>query len=116
MAFNTYDPNDYQETNQESADGALSAFFAGHLSQSLAEVSIMRIIEQGSGGPENVDITERGLRFIRYLLCVCRGTRYGFMPNFKNVDVIRKLARDFISTSGNATLAMNTLEQITSHE
>ena len=72
----------------------------------VAEASIVRTIVQGSGGPENDEITDVGLRFVRYLLVNSRAIRFGFMPNFKNMDTIREVAREFINRCGGASHAL----------
>jgi len=86
------------------------------LFHSIAEHSIVRTILEGSGGPENEDMTEDGLRFVRYLLSISRSTRFGFLPNFKDMDTIRELARQFIRYCGSATAALQTLNRITEAE
>jgi hypothetical protein len=73
----------------------------------------VRAIVQGSGGPDNGEITESGLRFVRYLLSTSRSMRFGFMPNFKNMDSIRELARDFIRRCGGAATALQTMHALT---
>jgi hypothetical protein len=94
--------------NPGQADTQMDAAFA-----SLAEHSIMRTIVEGSGGPENEDITEDGLRFVRYLLSISRSTRFGFLPNFKDMNTIRELARHFIRYCGGSALAMQTMNRVT---
>lgn len=78
----------------------------------IAESSIVRAIVQGSGGPDNSEITESGLRFVRHLLANSRSMRFGFMPNFKNMDSIRELARDFIRRCGGASPALQTMHTL----
>ncbi len=78
----------------------------------IAEASIVRGIVQGSGGPENIDITEPGLRFVRHILCNTKSMRFGFMPNFKDMNSIREIARDYIRKCGGATIAMQTMQQV----
>lgn len=82
----------------------------------VAEASIVRTIVQGSGGPENIDITEPGLRFVRHILANSRSIKFGFMPNFKSMDSIRELARDFIRRCGGATCALQTMYAVTQCE
>jgi hypothetical protein len=72
----------------------------------LAEASIVRTIVQGSGGPENAEMTEAGLRFVRHLICTSKAMRFGFMPNLKDMNTIREVAREFIRKSGNSTSAL----------
>jgi hypothetical protein len=79
----------------------------------VAESSIVRTIVLGSGGPENAEITEQGLRFVRHLLSTSRSMRFGFMPNFKNMDSIRELAREFIRKCGGAASALQTMHAVT---
>lgn len=78
----------------------------------IAEQLICRTIVEGSGGPENEHMSDEGLRFIRYLLSISRSTKFGFMPNFKDADAIRTIARQFIRYCGGATFAMYTMHQI----
>lgn len=80
---------------------------------SMAEQSIMRTIIEGSGGPDNEEFTEDGLRFIRYILSISRSTRFGFLPNFKDIDTIREVARQFIRYCGGASPAIQTLNRVT---
>jgi hypothetical protein len=75
----------------------------------IAEASIVRTIVQGSGGPENSEITENGLRFVRHLLQNSKSMRFGFMPNFKDMNTIRQMARDFIRRCGGASPALATM-------
>ena len=79
----------------------------------VAESSIVRAIVMGSGGPDNSEITESGLRFVRHLMATSRSMRFGFMPNFKSMDSIRELARDFIRRSGGASLALQSMHALT---
>jgi hypothetical protein len=81
-----------------------------------AESSIVRAIVLGSGGPDNAEITESGLRFVRHLLANSRSMRFGFMPNFKNMDSIRELAREFIRRCGGASPALKTMHALTTCE
>jgi hypothetical protein len=78
----------------------------------VAEASIVRTIVQGSGGPENAEITEMGLRFVRHLMSTSRAVRFGFVPNFKDMDAIRECARDFIRKCGGAATALQTMYAI----
>lgn len=82
----------------------------------VAEASIVRTIVQGSGGPENVEITESGLRFVRHLLANSRSIRFGFMPNFKDMETIREMAREFIRRCGGASMALQTMYAVTQCE
>jgi hypothetical protein len=72
----------------------------------LAEASIVRTIVQGSGGPENAEITDTGLRFVRHIMATSKSMRFGFMPNFKDMNSIRETAREFIRKCGGSTLAL----------
>ena len=81
-------------------------------SNAMAEASIVRMIILGSGGPENAEITEQGLRFIRYLMSKSRSCQYGFLPNLKDIDCIRELAREFIRRCGNASHALHEMYQV----
>ena len=80
---------------------------------SMAEQSIVRTIIEGSGGPDNEDFTEDGLRFVRYILSISRSTRFGFLPNFKDIETIREVARQFIRYCGGASPAIQTLNRVT---
>ena len=78
-----------------------------------AEDSVVQAILDGSGGPANAEMTEPGLRFIRHLLSNSRPARHGFMPNFKDMDSIRSMAREFIRLCGGPSLAMQKMLAIT---
>jgi hypothetical protein len=78
----------------------------------VAESSIVRVIVQGSGGPENTEITGAGLRFIRHILAVTSLTRQGFLPNFKDMNAIRELACQFIACAGGSAVALQTMYSI----
>jgi hypothetical protein len=78
----------------------------------VAEASIVRTIVQGSGGPDNAEITDTGLRFVRHLMVTSKSVRFGFMPNFKDMDSIREVARDFIKKCGGATHALQTMYNV----
>jgi len=80
---------------------------------SMAEHSIVRAIVEGSGGPENEEITEDGLRFVRYLLSISRSARFGFLPNLKDMETIRELARQFIRYCGGSVAALQTMNRVT---
>jgi len=75
----------------------------------IAETSIVRAIVQGSGGPENSEITESGLRFVRHLLATSNASSGGSLPNLKNTDCIREIAREFMARSGSAAVALHTM-------
>lgn len=75
----------------------------------VAEASVVRTIVQGSGGPDNAEITETGLRFVRHLLSTSKSVRFGFIPNFKDMDAIRECAREFIRKCGSSSLALQTM-------
>lgn len=79
----------------------------------VAESSIVRAIVLGSGGPDNAEITESGLRFVRHLLATSRSMRFGFMPNFKNMESIHEMAREFIRKCGGANVALQTMHALT---
>ncbi|HEY9773937.1 MAG TPA: hypothetical protein V6C81_09025 [Planktothrix sp.] len=82
----------------------------------VAESSIVKTIVQGSGGPDNAEITETGLRFVRHIMANSRAIRFGFMPNFKDMDSIRELARDFIRKCGGASPALQAMHAVTACE
>jgi hypothetical protein len=83
-----------------------------HIASFLAEASIVRTIVQGSGGPENCETTENGLRFVRHILCTSKAIRFGFMPNLKDMNTIREVAREFIRKCGGATSALQTMQTV----
>jgi hypothetical protein len=80
--------------------------------RSMAEQSIVRMIIEGSGGPENEDFTEDGLRFVRYLLSISRSTRFGFLPNFKDMNTVNEVAKQFIRYCGGASVALQTMNRV----
>ncbi|HEY9680965.1 MAG TPA: hypothetical protein V6C97_23185 [Oculatellaceae cyanobacterium] len=83
-----------------------------HIASFLAEASIVRTIVQGSGGPENCETTETGLRFVRHILCTSKAIRFGFMPNLKDMNTIREVAREFIRKCGGTTSALQTMQSV----
>lgn len=78
----------------------------------MAEALIVRMIVMGSGGPDNGEVTEQGLRFVRHIMANSRACRAGFVPNFKNMDCIKEVARDFIRQCGSASRALQTMYQV----
>src|SRR5271155_302511 len=94
----TSDELNFDPILQQPAVDVVAAF--------VAESSIVRAIVQGSGGPDNAEITDPGLRFVRHILSNSRAIRFGFMPNFKDMDSIRELAREFIRKCGSTSLAL----------
>lgn len=76
----------------------------------IAEQSIVNTIMQGGLGPE--DMSDSALRFIRYLLSISRAARFGFLPNFADLDAVREIARQFICYCGGAALALYTMNQV----
>ncbi|HEY9786515.1 MAG TPA: hypothetical protein V6D17_13995 [Candidatus Obscuribacterales bacterium] len=107
--------NDPPSSNELNFDPSRPAP-ADMVASFIAEASIVRTIVQGSGGPENVEITEPGLRFVRHILSTSRSMRFGFMPNFKNMDSIQELAREFIRRCGGASIALQTMHALTQCE
>ncbi|PWT95750.1 MAG: hypothetical protein C5B53_10970 [Candidatus Melainabacteria bacterium] len=77
-----------------------------------AESAIINAIVQGSGGPDNAEWTDAGLRFVRHLLSISGSARRGVIPNFKNVEIVQEMARQFIRQCGGGTLAMQVLASI----
>jgi hypothetical protein len=104
------DKQGYSEMNfnPDCSEQRMEAIFT-----TIAEQSIVRTILEGSGGPDNDEITDDGLRFVRYLLSISRSTRFGFIPNFKDMETIQELARQFIRYCGGATIALQTLNRVT---
>jgi hypothetical protein len=76
------------------------------------ENTIIESIVMGSGGPENLEITDQGLRFVRHLLATTASTKHGFLPNLKNSQCIRALAQDYIRKNGNGPLALDAMYQL----
>jgi hypothetical protein len=76
------------------------------------EDTVVEAIVMGSGGPENVEITDAGLRFVRHLMVNSRSMRFGFIPNFKDPQCIRHIAREFIRRCGSGTIALQTMHQV----
>ncbi len=83
-----------------------------HSAMASVEDTVVEAIVMGSGGPENVEITEAGLRFVRHLIVNSRSIRFGFIPNFKDAACIRQMARDFIRKCGSGTIALQTMHQV----
>lgn len=79
--------------------------------EEIAESSIIKMIITGSGGPENKEITDSGLRFVRYLIARSESYSSGIMPNFKDGKCIRDAARDFIRQAGTPTRALQLMYQ-----
>lgn len=80
--------------------------------ETAIENTVVQTIVLGSGGPENKDTTDAGLRFVRHLLANCRTSKYGFMPNLKDMNNIRSIAQEFIRHCGNGPLALETMYQV----
>jgi hypothetical protein len=80
--------------------------------ESAIENTVVETIVMGSGGPDNKETTEAGLRFVRHLLANSKSMRFGFMPNLKDMNNIRNLAQDFIASCGNGPLALETMYQV----
>ncbi len=76
----------------------------------IAEASIVRTITENGAGPE--ELSDSGLRFIRYLLSISRAARFGFLPNFGDLAAVREIARQFIRYCGSAALALYTMNQV----
>ncbi len=82
----------------------------------VAEETIVKTILEGSIGVNNREMTEPGLRFVRHLLSTSRPARSGFIPNFKDIETVRELARQFIRRCGGAALALQALIRIAHFE
>ncbi|MBP7864040.1 hypothetical protein KA183_20310 [bacterium] len=78
----------------------------------FAEATITRMIKTGSGGPENMDITDQGLRFVRYLMCNRPANNWSTLPNFKDEHSVREMARRFISHWGSPISAVEAMYKI----
>ncbi|MFN8659768.1 MAG: hypothetical protein U0105_25760 [Candidatus Obscuribacterales bacterium] len=107
MGFDKGDLNFNPNIVDAPADGMFAA---------LAEHSIVRTICEGSGGPDCEDMTDPGLRFVRYLLSISKAARFGFLPNFKDPDTVRDVARQFIKYCGSASLALQTMRNVVEAE
>ena len=73
----------------------------------IAEQSIVQTIAAGSC--QVSEISESGLRFVRYLMA---NVDSGNLPNFANPDVARNLARRFIQQAGSGVCAMRLMNAI----
>jgi hypothetical protein len=96
-----FDNLDFSPSGESSGTGMLAAI--------VAETTIIRGIVEGSGGPENVEMSEAGLRLVRHLLSVCSSTPPGSLPNFKNPEAIQETAREFIRQCGSAASALQVM-------
>lgn len=79
---------------------------------SLVEATVIDTIVMGSGGPDNGPITDAGLRFVRHIISQSKASRFGFLPNLKDMNCIQDLARDFIASQGSASTALETMYQV----
>lgn len=73
----------------------------------IAEQTVCRALRDGT---ENM--SDDGLRFIRYVLSMSRSARFGFLPNFASEKAIRDTARQFIRQCGSAAMAIYTMQQV----
>ena len=76
---------------------------------SLVEATVVDAIIMGSGGPENGPITDAGLRFVRHIISQSRASNAGFLPNLKDMNCIKELARGYIAGCGSGTGALETM-------
>lgn len=76
----------------------------------IAEQSIINTIMEGGLGAD--DMSDKCLRFVRYLLSISRAARFGFLPNFSDLDSVREIARQFIRYCGSAAVALYTMNQV----
>ena len=83
-----------------------------HSARTMAEAAIVKMIMMGCGGPNNDEMTDEGLRFIRHLMATSRACQSGFVPNFKDIDCVRAIAKDFIRQSGDALRAIKQMQQV----
>ena len=104
-----FDPN---RNDNDGADKKVEPTLLDFSVTEFAESSIVGMIVLGSGGPENAEITDQGLRFVRHIMANSRSCRSGFLPNFKDMDCIQELSRDFIRRCGTATTALQTMYQV----
>lgn len=77
----------------------------------VAERAIVNTILDGSRA-DNEESAVPGLRFIRYLLTISRPARFGFLPNFHDIDAVTEIARQFIRYNGGAANAIYTMHQV----
>lgn len=77
----------------------------------VAERAIINTILDGSRTDDQESATP-GLRFIRYLLTISRSARFGFLPNFHDVDAVTEIARQFIRHNGGAANAIYMMHQV----
>ncbi|MBN9395289.1 MAG: hypothetical protein J0H83_08595 [Candidatus Melainabacteria bacterium] len=106
-----FDPASYESIEPAAMpfQKQMDAFSLAQSVEKAIENTIVESIMMGSGGPENLEITDHGLRFVRHLLSSSKSMRYGFMPNLKNIECIRELARDYIRKCGNGPLALDNM-------
>jgi len=83
-----------------------------HSIESAIENTVVENIVKGSGGPENNETTDAGLRFVRHLLVNSRSMRFGFMPNLKDMEHIRQIAQEYIRRCGNGPIALENMYQV----
>lgn len=103
--------NSFPEMNPNQVEG--DAFNESKM-RAIAEQSIVDTILDGCGGTtaESDNMSESGLRFIRYLLSISRAARFGFIPNFADLEAIREIARQFIRYCGSAAVALYTMNEV----
>lgn len=94
-----FEPSNTDANNTSSGESSLTA---------IAEQSIVNTIMDRE--PEHM--SDSGLRFIRYLLSISRAARFGFLPNFRDLDAVREIARQFIRYCGSAAVALYTMNQV----
>lgn len=97
--YGNYDPNNADDNS--AGETSLSA---------IAEQSIVNTIMEGGAGPE--EMSDGGLRFIRYLLSISRAARFGFLPNFRDLNAVREIAKQFIRYCGSSAVALYTMNQV----
>ena len=93
----------FDSTNSDDAVGENSL-------SAIAEQSIINTIMENGAGPE--EMTDGVLRFIRYLLSISRAARFGFLPNFRDLDAVREIAKQFIRYCGSSAVALYTMNQV----
>lgn len=72
----------------------------------VAEQTIVQTILEGTNCSEGQECSPESLRFIRYLLSTSSCDRSGYLPNFKNMESVRKLARKYIINAGGPGFAL----------
>ncbi len=95
--------NNFGDMNFDPASAATDSSLTAIAEQSIVNTIMERSIEE---------MSDKCLRFVRYLLSISRAARFGFLPNFSDTDAVREIARQFIRYSGSAAVALYTMNQV----